>query len=150
MTLKCLKYWPPSAKEWGLCPGFDLLNLTTDDIKQIKGQGCSLVPKPERYTNDHSWRISLTDAEATIIRKFSEQQMLAYFITKILYYRHLSHLKDGNSELSSFAVKNAAFNYFTMASKVYRNANSDLFLNGDKKETIKKTTKSKTSTSDMH
>ena len=55
----------------------------------------------------------MTEAESIIIKRFSRQQYLAYFIRKILYYKYLNHLRDGESEISSFAVKNAAFRHFS-------------------------------------
>uniref|UniRef100_A0A7M5V3Z5 Mab-21-like nucleotidyltransferase domain-containing protein n=1 Tax=Clytia hemisphaerica TaxID=252671 RepID=A0A7M5V3Z5_9CNID len=146
VTIRCIGYWPPSAKEWGLGPGFESLNLG-GEIEKIKENGCSIVPKPETETSDLSWRISLSDAESRIVKSFDKQQKLAYFIAKIIYYKHLSHLKDGNSELSSFAIKNATFNYFRMPSATQQTISlsdslqdrkSSLFLDNDNKEFLSK------------
>ena len=104
-TIRCKDYVPERVYSWS-----SLFSLNREKVNIIKEQGCNIVPKP-LPGNEHTWRISLSRAESSVISNFSRQQYLAYFISKVLFYGHKIELEMW-LDLTSFMIKNTALHYF--------------------------------------
>ncbi|XP_066931090.1 uncharacterized protein [Clytia hemisphaerica] len=105
-AIHCKDFWPRGAKDWTKNSSW-----SEEDFEELKRTGCCLVPKPSRHS-DRTWRLSLSEVESKVMKRFTKQQYLAFFICKIVYYKYLAHLRDGESEIRSYIIKSAALNCF--------------------------------------
>eukprot|EP00111_Clytia_hemisphaerica_P023443 TCONS_00069079-protein len=93
----CSTYWPEVCKHWNDKVATHRLKngngiATNDEEKEIQKGGCHIIPKANSFHKyaDLMWRWSMSNAEASIISLFSEQQKLAFLMVKSYYYKFLS------------------------------------------------------------
>eukprot|EP00111_Clytia_hemisphaerica_P021509 TCONS_00063269-protein len=126
----CSIHWPEVYKHWNDKVATHQLEagngiVTDDEAEDIQNGGCHIIPKENSlvHNGDLMWRWSMSNAEASIISHFSEQQKLAFLMVKSYYYKFLSKIGENRNDipkkrlLTSFFVKNSMLNIFNQKCK---------------------------------
>ena len=94
-----LNFWPQQATDWITRSRCWPLQ---DDIQRIVDDGCQAVPRSSPGGDSKSeWRISFSIPEVSLAKLRSQDQQLAYYFFKIIFYRHLKSIESSEAEKKS-------------------------------------------------
>ena len=87
-----LNFWPQQATDWITRSRLWPLQ---DDIQHIVDDGCQAVPRSSLGGDSKSeWRLSFSIPEVSLAKLRSQDQQLAYYFFKIIFYQHLKSIES--------------------------------------------------------